>query len=155
MHCANCYHLYNLKNVKNTHGGVLLLVKLQALATLLKVTLVHGCFSRFLSCTNGTKSPNAWLSSTNDFQLQVFVKLLEQRQKPLRGISEDSAGNFCCNFLKLTFHSHLLTLLTQHYVYINIFYFCLTHFSLIFHLCILFNFFSISIFRVYRNGTLG
>ena len=24
------YHLYNLKNVKNTHGGVLLLVKLQA-----------------------------------------------------------------------------------------------------------------------------
>ena len=26
------YHLYNLKNVKNTHGGVLLLVKLQAKA---------------------------------------------------------------------------------------------------------------------------
>ena len=24
------YHLYNLKNVTNTHGGVLLLVKLQA-----------------------------------------------------------------------------------------------------------------------------
>ena len=23
------YHLYNLKNVKNTHGGVLLLAKLQ------------------------------------------------------------------------------------------------------------------------------
>ena len=30
MRCAICYHLYNLKNVKNTHGGVLLLVKLQA-----------------------------------------------------------------------------------------------------------------------------
>ena len=30
MHCAILYHLYNLKNVKNTHGGVLLLVKLQA-----------------------------------------------------------------------------------------------------------------------------
>ena len=30
------------KNVKNTHGGVLLLVKLQAVATLL-----HGCFSLF------------------------------------------------------------------------------------------------------------
>ena len=28
--CAIWYHLYNLKNVKNTHGGVLLLVKLQA-----------------------------------------------------------------------------------------------------------------------------
>ena len=26
------YHLYNLKDMKNTHGGVLLLVKMQALA---------------------------------------------------------------------------------------------------------------------------
>ena len=25
-------------------------------ATLLKVTLLHGCFSRFSNCTNGTKS---------------------------------------------------------------------------------------------------
>ena len=30
MLCAIRYHLYNLKNVKNTHGGMLLLVKLQA-----------------------------------------------------------------------------------------------------------------------------
>ena len=30
MCCAIWYHLYNLKNVKNTHGGVLILVKLQA-----------------------------------------------------------------------------------------------------------------------------
>ena len=29
MPCKIWYHLYNLKNVKNTHGGVLLLVKLQ------------------------------------------------------------------------------------------------------------------------------
>ena len=36
------HHLQNLKNMKNTHGGVLLLVKLQAEATLL-----HGCFSHF------------------------------------------------------------------------------------------------------------
>ena len=28
-------------------------------ATLLKVTLLHGCFSRFLNCTNSTKSRNA------------------------------------------------------------------------------------------------
>ena len=28
-------------------------------ATLLKVTLLHGCFSGFLNCTNGTKSRNA------------------------------------------------------------------------------------------------
>ena len=32
MFCASWYHLYNLKSVENTHGGVLLLVKLQALA---------------------------------------------------------------------------------------------------------------------------
>ena len=56
MRCAIWYHLYNLKNVKNTHGGVLLLAKP---ATLLKVTLLHGCFLRFLNCTIGTKLRNA------------------------------------------------------------------------------------------------
>ena len=30
MRCAIWYHLYNFKNAKNTHGGVLLLVNLQA-----------------------------------------------------------------------------------------------------------------------------
>ena len=30
MRWTICYHLYYLKNVKNTHGGVLLLLKLQA-----------------------------------------------------------------------------------------------------------------------------
>ena len=30
VRCAICYSLHNLKNVKNTHGGVLILVKLQA-----------------------------------------------------------------------------------------------------------------------------
>ena len=29
------------------------------LATLLKLILLHGCFSRFLNCTNGTKLRNA------------------------------------------------------------------------------------------------
>ena len=55
MFCAIWYHLYNLKNVKNTHGGVLLLVKLQAKS----LALLHGCFSRVLNCTNGTKSRKA------------------------------------------------------------------------------------------------
>ena len=50
------YNLYNLKNVKNTHGEVLPLVQL---ATLLKVTILHGCFLRFLICTNSTKSRKA------------------------------------------------------------------------------------------------
>ena len=51
MLCAIWYHLYNSKNVENTHEGVLLL-----LAILLKVTLLHVCFSRFLNSINGTKS---------------------------------------------------------------------------------------------------
>ena len=46
MRCAICYHLYNLKNLKNTHGGVLILVKLQA-----EVGTKN--------CENGTKSCNA------------------------------------------------------------------------------------------------
>ena len=29
MLCATWYHFYDFKNVKNTHGGMLLLVKLQ------------------------------------------------------------------------------------------------------------------------------
>ena len=44
MHCAIWYHLNNLKNVKNTHGRVLILVQP---ATILKLTLLHECFSRF------------------------------------------------------------------------------------------------------------
>ena len=51
--CAIWYHLYNLRNMKNTHGGVLLLV--------LKIALLHGCFSRFLNFTNGNKLRNASL----------------------------------------------------------------------------------------------
>ena len=33
MLCTIWYHLHNLKNVKNTHGGMSLLVKLQAYFT--------------------------------------------------------------------------------------------------------------------------
>ena len=44
--CAILYHLYNVKNVKNTHGEVLLLLKLQAKA-LLYLTLLHEYFYVF------------------------------------------------------------------------------------------------------------
>ena len=56
--CAIWYHLQNLKNVKNTHGGLLLLVFILLLrpATLLKVMLLHGYYSRVLNCSNGTKN---------------------------------------------------------------------------------------------------
>ena len=45
--------------VEIAHGGVLLLVNLQVHATLLKVTLLQGRLSRFLNCTNDTKSRKA------------------------------------------------------------------------------------------------
>ena len=48
------------KNVKSTHGGVLL-----------KVTLLHGCFSRFLNCANGTKSPKA-----SHLSVKAFMNLI-------------------------------------------------------------------------------
>ena len=78
------YHLYNLKNVKNTHGGLLLLVKSQALkaATVLKVTLLHGCFSRFLNCTNGSKSRN-----TSHIPLSKNIPVNPIQDGPFRGCS--------------------------------------------------------------------
>ena len=44
--CVIWCHLQNVKNEKNIHRGVLLLVK---------VTLLHRCFSRVLNCTSGAK----------------------------------------------------------------------------------------------------
>ena len=49
------YHLCNLKHAKGTRGEVLFFLRFQP-ATLLKVALLHGCFSRFLNCSNGTRS---------------------------------------------------------------------------------------------------
>ena len=59
MLCAIWYDLCNLKNMKNTHGGMSLLVNCRLI--LLKAILHHECFSRFLNCTNGTKSRNGLL----------------------------------------------------------------------------------------------
>ena len=33
--------------------------KIRELATLLKVTFLHGCFSRFVNCKNGAESGNS------------------------------------------------------------------------------------------------
>ena len=40
MLCAIGFHLYNLKNEKNTHGGALLLVKLQALVIITYIIII-------------------------------------------------------------------------------------------------------------------
>ena len=53
MRCAIWYHLYNSKNVKNTHGGVLILVKLQAEAQRITYTrfLFFMCVWNIPVCT--------------------------------------------------------------------------------------------------------
>ena len=60
------YRLYNLKNVENIHGEVLLL---------LKATLLHGCFSRFLNCTYGTK-----LRKASNMNLPFFIHFLKEKK---------------------------------------------------------------------------
>ena len=56
MRCVIWNHLYDLKNVKNTHGGVLLLVKLPGW-NFTKSSM--GVFHAFLIGTNGIKSRKA------------------------------------------------------------------------------------------------
>ena len=46
MRCTIWYHFYNLKNVKNTHGGVLLLVKLQAYGVFSGLIFSHSDWIR-------------------------------------------------------------------------------------------------------------
>ena len=43
--------------------------------TLLKLTLLHGFFSRFLNCTNGTKSRNAPHLSCHILLLELIFML--------------------------------------------------------------------------------
>ena len=53
---------------------------LQLRATLLKVTLPHGCFSRFLICTNATKSRNApKLSISGDGYINHITFMFQKR----------------------------------------------------------------------------
>ena len=60
MLCAIWYQLYNFKNVKDTHGKVLLFVKLQALGcNFTKSNIPHGCFSSFLNCKTANTPCNA------------------------------------------------------------------------------------------------
>ena len=56
MLCVTWYHLYILKTVENTHEGV---IRLRVKKVKLKVKLLYECDSRFLNCTNGTKSLQA------------------------------------------------------------------------------------------------
>ena len=69
--CAIWYHLYNLKNMKNTHGGVSILVKLQAEAP----SFVFFTFLKLYTCyqmvqrTTYYNQPNIVL----DFRVRLSV----------------------------------------------------------------------------------
>ena len=84
------------KKVKNTHGGVIL--------TLLKVTLLHGCFSRFINSTNDTKSRYA---------SHIFIEIFRNPDAINKNISQafwDSVVNqyFFSSLIFFTRHnSHL------------------------------------------------
>ena len=56
MLCAICYHLYNLKNMKTNHGGVLLLVKLEAFFT-------NSC-RLFFACIFTKSNTSPWMFFT-------------------------------------------------------------------------------------------
>ena len=54
-------------------------------ATLLKLTLLHGCFPRFLNCTNSTKSRNAQdMCATSPWLISIafLPYMLNQKHKP-------------------------------------------------------------------------
>ena len=87
MLCAIWYHLHNLKNVKKTKvtGFSHNFTK----SNFTKSNTSHGHLSRFLSCTNGTKSRKA--SQTNSFtsiltefclDFKEFISLLFQILRP-------------------------------------------------------------------------
>ena len=69
------YHLSNFKNMENTHGGVLLLVKLQAeFSNFTKSNTLPWVFFTFLNCTNGTKlRKTSQMGALNNAGLEVVT----------------------------------------------------------------------------------
>ena len=56
MGCPIGYHLHNLKKCENHLWRNVTFSQVAGFwLTLLKVEILHGCFSLFLNCTNGTK----------------------------------------------------------------------------------------------------
>ena len=111
VRCTIWYHLYNLKNVKNTHGGVLILVKLHAKAcNFTKINTSTWVFARFLNCTNSTKSRNAPHNSIANFLIHeskysLITAAVVWRcsvEKVLLEISRNSQENTCARISFLT-----------------------------------------------------
>ena len=105
------YHLKNFKNVKNTHGRVLLVVKLQASACNFTKSNTSSwvILYFFLNCTNRTKSRKA---STIFFQMFLY-----KSQEPELGSKNLNYTNF-----PIFSYFHHVSTLTDLYQYIH---FCL------------------------------
>ena len=76
MLCAIQYHLYSLKNVKNTHGGLLLLVRLQAACNFTKSNTPLRVFFAFFKSYKWYQSCNVsqiYWSLTTTFRDRMFA----------------------------------------------------------------------------------
>ena len=61
------------KNFAKTSNGLKTVLLWCVALALLKVSLLHGCFSRFLNCTNDNKSRNATLIFTRVFRKIILT----------------------------------------------------------------------------------
>ena len=76
------YHLYNLKNVKNIHGGVLILVKLQALAwNFTKINTPLWVFLTFFKLYE-------WYQIAQRIKYIINIPSIEDRLQTTRAIFE-------------------------------------------------------------------
>ena len=93
MLCAIWNHFYNFKKVKTPWKSDIFLESYSIQpATFSKTTLLHGCFSRFLNSTNGSKSGKA--SHVTCFRNINLV--LHEYQKSLK--------LYLVNLVVVTFH---------------------------------------------------
>ena len=104
MRFAILYHLYNLKNVKR-------------LQLYQKKTLLRGCFSSFLNCTNGTKSRKA-SHIVNFIQKVINFFHTKRRSMSLNGATCMKRKRKCS--IALSFKPTAVSKLLEQYGYPNI-----------------------------------
>ena len=86
-------------------------------ATLLKVTLLHRCFSRFLNCTNGTKSYNYHGCLTGSQNTLTCLYSKEKRRVPVFELSVSGSQNAIYFFVTtMSKKSHFTIFTIQNFV---------------------------------------
>ena len=109
--------MYHLKNMKNNHGGVLLLAKLLAQAcnfTLLRATLLYGCFSHTLTLNDG--GPYHIEISFYMIGTSVMKELncanSDKSRKALHMVSNSFGRSTCLTWMIMSYSNMNLKLLT-------------------------------------------